>query len=94
MLLLSNLKSSSAGAAAIQESEVVKLDYYQTVAALTYLAEFHAALWEAKDENSTVFSLGGFGGDDYPLLGEGGDKPTSGSWGELGEKVRSPGEER
>ena len=58
MLLLSNVKSTSAGASAVRGSEVVKLDYYQTVAALTYLAEFHAAHWESKDEVRAC--VGGF----------------------------------
>ena len=53
------------------------------------MAEFHACHWELKDEESTVYSLGGFGGDDYPLRGEQGEEQTSTSWGEMGEKLHT-----
>ncbi|GMH74435.1 hypothetical protein TrLO_g15831 [Triparma laevis f. longispina] len=79
-LLLSNLSTTSAS---FPGTSTLKLDYYQTVSALTYLAEFHAIHWESKDEESTIFSFGGHGNSDYDLTqGE-----SSGSWGDLGEKL-------
>ena len=43
------------------------LDYYQTVAALVYIANFHAVFWEAKDDEGVLWKWGGHGGDDYDV---------------------------
>ncbi|GMH88951.1 hypothetical protein TrST_g1663 [Triparma strigata] len=81
-MLLSNLKASSAS---FRGSSGVKLDYFQTVACLTYLAEFHAVHWESKESESSLFSFGGHGGSDYDLTS--GGESSGGSWGEVGSKL-------
>ena len=81
-LLLSDL---CAGTGISVRGGLRKLDYYDTVAAVRYLAEFHSVCWERKDEDSTVFEIGG------GLKGrEGGGRgdEDEGSWGDLGDKVR------
>jgi hypothetical protein len=62
------------------------LDYYQTVAALTYIAKFHAVFWEAKDEDGKLWPYGGHGGEDYVVSTE---RNNDGRWGELSERLNT-----
>ena len=73
------LLSDVASAVNFSRADHEYLDYYQTVAALKYLAKFHAVMWESKDEGGKIWARGGRGGGEAA----GGE----GSWGELSEKL-------
>lgn len=83
-LLLSDLCSGTS--VSVRGRPSLKLDYYDTVAAIMYLADFHSIHWESRDEDGSIFELGGeIGRVD---AGER-DDDGIGTWGDLGDKVRA-----
>eukprot|EP00520_Triparma_pacifica_P012512 CAMPEP_0118632410 /NCGR_PEP_ID=MMETSP0785-20121206/431_1 /TAXON_ID=91992 /ORGANISM="Bolidomonas pacifica, Strain CCMP 1866" /LENGTH=390 /DNA_ID=CAMNT_0006523181 /DNA_START=14 /DNA_END=1182 /DNA_ORIENTATION=+ len=84
-LLLSDLCSVSGTSASVRGRPSLKLDYYDTVAAIMYLADFHSIHWESRDnEAGSIFELGGGIGRVDAIER---DDDGTGTWGDLSDKL-------